>query len=182
MADEIRQTNWLDVLQGAMWPAIVLLGLCIFASPVRSLILTIGHGVGPAQEFEVGPLKIKLSERALKDIDPPSVEVAEALASLSPSDLERLLVRAENTSIVVCMTDKPMHKGNADPEETIAYRRMSELGLMNISPAMTPSYDWCPLKQTKSVGLSDKGVMARRYIFQVTTRALSITSTAAPEK
>ena len=175
MPDPSASTNWLDVIRSALWPTVALIGFYQFSAPLKTFADNISQGSGRAEEIEVGPIKMKLSVQALRQIVPPSRAVATALSAIQADDLETLLDFRDNTGFAACIADKVPHGGYGDiVEKSLAYKRLQSLGLVIINDSVGQPYSWCPASASKDVSMSYEGKSARKYVLNVLTKALHI--------
>jgi hypothetical protein len=148
-----------------------------FGSPLARLVNSIANNSGGAQELEFGPIKIKLSERGVSAIAPPSEDVGKALATLSDSEKELLISRLENGLNQVCL---PGGFANpvGDTENNRIEQRFVELGLTHYVPRPRrpdDSEDWCKFDQTRWAEFTPLGKSVRRYLIDISIKALTIT-------
>jgi len=177
MASEGAATNRLDVVKASFWPLLVAVAMIVFAGPLSRLVTAVATNAGPAQEIELGPIKLKLSARAAAAIEPPSNEVATALAKLSDAEKEQLISRQENGLNQVCLPGGFVNPGSS-PTANASELRFIELKLTSFADrprAPSDTESWCKFDSTRWAAFTELGRKVRRYLVDISIKAVQIT-------
>lgn len=170
---ESAPTNWLDVLKAGFWPVLALIALIMLYGPISRF----AGRLGPAEEIQIGSLRLKLSEEGAQSIPPPSEAVAEALASLDSLGLERLLTLEENSSYSVCVPSSQTGNNSVQTNDRdLAILQLAELEIVRIEPSGDEPPDYCRGQSYAFARLTSKGVQTRRYLTNFVTRVLTVSS------
>ena len=178
MAGEGAATNRLDVLKASFWPLLVAVAMILFAGPLSRLVTAVATNAGPAQEIELGPIKLKLSARAAAAIEPPSNEVATALAKLSDAEKEQLISRQENGLNQVCLPGGFANPGTSSSGANSSELRFIELKLTSFADrprAPSDTESWCKFDSTRWAVFTELGRKVRRYLVDISLKAVQIT-------
>jgi len=150
---------FLDLLRGALWPAVVAASLLYFAGPLRDILSGFSQNLRSAQSIDLGYVKIAVRENKTA---PPEPDVGRALAKLDRVLLGVLIDHSTDSGYWICAAPNDSY----NTERKRRYDKLVELNLVRYEPKADSTSTQCE-GSVNVAWLSDLGKATKAYFQRV---------------
>jgi hypothetical protein len=147
----------LELIKAALWPAIALIAIILFYSPIRSVLDNVASRASDIQQIKLGSLELSIK---VSDLPIPDSETARAIVKLNDDTVVELLFSTGEQGRSRCY--------NSDPLETDNYyvidEQLSSSLLITLTKQASPQ-EWC--KNEHAIALTTLGTKVKDYLLKL---------------
>jgi hypothetical protein len=149
----------LELIKAALWPAIALVAIILFYSPIRAVLDNISSRANEIEKIRLGSLELSVKVADLPTADPAT---ARAIVKLDNDTLIELFSLSQSGVGGSCYNETPINKS---PRYTTD-KTLSELSLITWTAGSGSSND---CKRPYDIKLTDLGLNVRDYLLSLLT-------------
>jgi hypothetical protein len=148
----------LELIKAALWPAIALIAIILFYSPIRSVLDNVASRASDIQQIKLGSLELSIK---VGDLPIPDSETARAIVKLNDETLIELLSSTGKDVTGRCYSD-PLETDDHYAIDT----QLSSHILITLSKQASPP-EWC--KNQYAIALTTLGTKVKDYLLKLLT-------------